>query len=355
MRCLSLRASGRRPASRARPRAASCSRAAMKADTGSCQASVTPASASSSTPLDDQDRGHEAQHRAEPAISGSARTAAYGPVSAGGWRRAVPCGRPSRSRTITTGGRPQHRWRSRCPRSRTPSPCASIPSADELKELAAKMPNARRTKYDNLNVQTEVLARSKASTFLVLDDPDSQLAAGHLARGGRAHRPAPGRLHRRPRHDRRRRLHRQRPRVPHARAPLHRGGEREHRRDAEAALLRRRRPRRLRARAHRHLHAQPRGRGLPERPRDRGRPRARRHARLQLRLLRRVEEGRAAHVEQARLRPRRPAAARRLQGHPDRLGRQGRPDRRPLRAPARPPPPSRARTARCRCRTTSWR
>src|SRR5918997_623281 len=46
------------------------------------------------------------------------------------------------------------------------------PSAEELKELAAKMPNARRTVYDNLNVQTEVLARSKASTFIVLDDPD---------------------------------------------------------------------------------------------------------------------------------------------------------------------------------------
>jgi phosphoenolpyruvate carboxykinase (ATP) len=47
------------------------------------------------------------------------------------------------------------------------------PTAAELKELAAKMPNARRTKYDNLNVQTEVLARSKGSTFLVLDDPDA--------------------------------------------------------------------------------------------------------------------------------------------------------------------------------------
>src|SRR5919198_4160856 len=46
------------------------------------------------------------------------------------------------------------------------------PSADELKELAAKMPNARRTRYGNLNVQTEVLARSKASTYLVLDDPE---------------------------------------------------------------------------------------------------------------------------------------------------------------------------------------
>src|SRR3982751_6173552 len=47
------------------------------------------------------------------------------------------------------------------------------PTAEELKELAAKMPNARETRYGNLNVQTQVLARSKASTFLVLDDPDA--------------------------------------------------------------------------------------------------------------------------------------------------------------------------------------
>jgi phosphoenolpyruvate carboxykinase (ATP) len=47
------------------------------------------------------------------------------------------------------------------------------PTPVELKELAAKMPNARETRYGNLNVQTQVLARSKASTFLVLDDPDS--------------------------------------------------------------------------------------------------------------------------------------------------------------------------------------
>jgi phosphoenolpyruvate carboxykinase (ATP) len=46
------------------------------------------------------------------------------------------------------------------------------PSAEELKELAARMPNARRTVHDNLNVQTEVLARSKACTFLVADDPE---------------------------------------------------------------------------------------------------------------------------------------------------------------------------------------
>jgi phosphoenolpyruvate carboxykinase (ATP) len=47
------------------------------------------------------------------------------------------------------------------------------PSAHELKELAARMPNARRTRYDNLNVQTRVLARSKASTFGIADDPDA--------------------------------------------------------------------------------------------------------------------------------------------------------------------------------------
>jgi phosphoenolpyruvate carboxykinase (ATP) len=52
------------------------------------------------------------------------------------------------------------------------------PSAEELKELAAKMPNARQTRYGNLNVQTEVLARSKASTFIVLDDPEASSQQG---------------------------------------------------------------------------------------------------------------------------------------------------------------------------------
>ena len=47
------------------------------------------------------------------------------------------------------------------------------PSAAELKELAARMPNARETRYGNLNVQTDVLARSKNSTFLVVDDPSA--------------------------------------------------------------------------------------------------------------------------------------------------------------------------------------
>ena len=45
---------------------------------------------------------------------------------------------------------------------------------EEVKALAAKMPTARPTRYGNLNVQTQVLARSKGSTFLVTDDPDGQ-------------------------------------------------------------------------------------------------------------------------------------------------------------------------------------
>ena len=48
------------------------------------------------------------------------------------------------------------------------------PSPEEVKELAAKMPTARPTRYGNLNVQTEVLARSKGSTYLVTDEPDGQ-------------------------------------------------------------------------------------------------------------------------------------------------------------------------------------
>jgi len=48
------------------------------------------------------------------------------------------------------------------------------PTPEEVKALTAKMPTARPTKYGNLNVQTQVLARSKGSTFLVTDDPDGQ-------------------------------------------------------------------------------------------------------------------------------------------------------------------------------------
>src|ERR687896_175984 len=48
------------------------------------------------------------------------------------------------------------------------------PSPEEAKELVARMPNARWTRYGNLNVATEVVNRSKRSTFLVTDEPDGQ-------------------------------------------------------------------------------------------------------------------------------------------------------------------------------------
>ncbi|HET7808296.1 MAG TPA: phosphoenolpyruvate carboxykinase [Gaiellaceae bacterium] len=48
------------------------------------------------------------------------------------------------------------------------------PAPDELKELAARMRNARRTAYGSVNVQTEVVSRSKKSTFIVTDEPDGQ-------------------------------------------------------------------------------------------------------------------------------------------------------------------------------------
>src|ERR671936_505996 len=36
------------------------------------------------------------------------------------------------------------------------------------------MPNAQRTRFGNLNVQTEVVSRSKRSTYIVTDEPDGQ-------------------------------------------------------------------------------------------------------------------------------------------------------------------------------------
>jgi len=59
---------------------------------------------------------------------------------------------------------------------RLPEAAAVIdnPSPQELKELAARMPNAQPTRYGNINVQTEVVNRSKGSTFIVTDDPDGQ-------------------------------------------------------------------------------------------------------------------------------------------------------------------------------------
>jgi len=46
------------------------------------------------------------------------------------------------------------------------------PSPERLRELTSAMPTARRTAYDNYNVQTTVLARSNASTVIISDAPE---------------------------------------------------------------------------------------------------------------------------------------------------------------------------------------
>jgi phosphoenolpyruvate carboxykinase (ATP) len=46
------------------------------------------------------------------------------------------------------------------------------PSAEQLRAFTSEMPNARTTEYDNLNVATRVVSRSKASTFVATDRPE---------------------------------------------------------------------------------------------------------------------------------------------------------------------------------------
>ena len=46
------------------------------------------------------------------------------------------------------------------------------PSPEQLRSFAAEMPNARKTEYDNLNVATRVVSRSKGSTFVASDRPE---------------------------------------------------------------------------------------------------------------------------------------------------------------------------------------
>src|ERR1700694_4302493 len=46
------------------------------------------------------------------------------------------------------------------------------PSPEELRELTARMPNAKHTEFDNYNVQTRVVSRSKGSTYIISDRPE---------------------------------------------------------------------------------------------------------------------------------------------------------------------------------------
>jgi phosphoenolpyruvate carboxykinase (ATP) len=50
------------------------------------------------------------------------------------------------------------------------------PSAEQLRALTARMPNARRTVYDNYNVHTRVDSRSTKSTYIVTDRPQEHSA-----------------------------------------------------------------------------------------------------------------------------------------------------------------------------------
>jgi phosphoenolpyruvate carboxykinase (ATP) len=47
------------------------------------------------------------------------------------------------------------------------------PDRATLAQLIDKMPNASRTEFDNVNVGTKVVARSKASTYIITDTPDA--------------------------------------------------------------------------------------------------------------------------------------------------------------------------------------
>jgi len=50
------------------------------------------------------------------------------------------------------------------------------PSKEELRELTARMPNVRRTVFDNYNAHTRVDARSTKSTYIVTDRPQEHSA-----------------------------------------------------------------------------------------------------------------------------------------------------------------------------------
>ena len=54
-----------------------------------------------------------------------------------------------------------------------PARTLTNPDPDTLRERIRRMPNARATEFKNLNVETRVVARSKASTYIVTDTPEA--------------------------------------------------------------------------------------------------------------------------------------------------------------------------------------
>ncbi|MGH9000035.1 MAG: phosphoenolpyruvate carboxykinase [Acidimicrobiia bacterium] len=59
---------------------------------------------------------------------------------------------------------------------------ARNPSPEELQAMTSQMPTARKTTFGNYNVATKVVARSKASTYLVTDDPDRHRGHATISR-----------------------------------------------------------------------------------------------------------------------------------------------------------------------------
>ena len=139
------------------------------------------------------------------------------------------------------------------------------PSREDAKELAAKMPNARRRGYGNLNVQT---ASSRARSARRSSSPTSPTARTSRSRARKARKwaEAPGRLHRGAGHDRDRRLHRRT-----TRSSARRRASSSRRRTRTSPAMQQQLyfdpdDGDARARADGHLHAEPQGRGLPGRP-----------------------------------------------------------------------------------------
>ena len=227
------------------------------------------------------------------------------------------------------------------------------PSPEELLQLTRSMPNAQRTAFGNYNVQTRVDARSAGSTYVVTDDPhkyegqkvvsraeakrladiqdayirdrEMVLVSGTICAAGDL--MAPACLY----------IERSNANVAGMQRTLYFNPG-----DSVGN-----------ARVLHDLHAQPPGAGLPQRPMHPGGPGGRRHPHHELGLLRRIEEGRPAHVEPQGLQRGRPCAPRRMQGHPRGRRRARLPHRRPVRHGQEPQPPSPTRTAPYRCRTTS--
>ena len=46
------------------------------------------------------------------------------------------------------------------------------PTPEQLRQFADQMPNARQTEFENVNVATRVVSRSKLSTFIATDRPE---------------------------------------------------------------------------------------------------------------------------------------------------------------------------------------